>query len=84
MRVLIHLTELGTQKSYILDFGKSVTERDMQNVLKSGNKEAAAILLGYSRCLRNARKFEILAENRAAAEASADFVVGECDLGALV
>ena len=75
MKVVVHLRELGMEKTYMIDFGRRVTKRDMAKLLPKGENEAVAVLLAYSRCLKSVKKFEILQENRFAAESIADFVV---------
>ena len=77
MKVLLHLLEGGSEKSYMVDFGKSVTQEDMAKLLKRDEREAVASLLGYSRCLKTAKKFKIPAESRIEAESAADFVLSQ-------
>ena len=75
MKVLLDLLKNGSKMTYMIDFGKSVTQEDMAKLLKKDESEVVATLLGYSRCLRSAKKLEVGEEDRAEAEAVADFVV---------
>ena len=75
MKIMINTAEQGTPKSYMLDFGRNVTAKDMTRLLQNGEGEAADALLAYSRHLRSSRKFEIALENRITLAAAADYVL---------
>ena len=76
MRVLVHLNR-GTDKSYLLNFGKGVKPKDITKLLEEDGPQAVDILLGYARCLKPSQRIEIPAQDRYKAEWEADVVVSQ-------
>lgn len=75
MKVVVHLNH-GNDRSYLLNFGKSVTKKDIAKLLNDERKDAAETLLGYA-ALKSAFKIEIPTQDRQKAELAADYTVSQ-------
>ncbi len=76
MKVLVHLA-CETGKSYLLNFGKGVTPKDLSTLLEENGPQAVDILMGYARCLKPSQRVEVPLQDRYKAEWAADFVVSQ-------
>ncbi len=77
MKVLMHLNH-GVNKSYMIDFGSSVTHRDVTRLLTEGEDKAVKSLLCYA-SIRKANKIEVTGSSRRIRKAAcqADFTVSQ-------
>ena len=75
MRVLVHLNH-GVDRSYMLNFGESVTKKDVAEILGSDEDDVAEALLGYA-ATKSAFKIEVPVQDRKKAEFEADFTVSQ-------
>ena len=75
MKVLVHLNH-GVDRSYLLNFGKSVTKKDIAKLLRNGEDYGAEALLSYA-AIKSAFKVEVPVQDRKKAEFEADYTVSQ-------
>ncbi len=75
MRVLVHLNH-GVDRSYMLNFGKDVTKKDVAKLLRSGEDYGAEALLSYATA-KSAFQIEVPIQDRKKAEFEADLTVSQ-------
>ena len=75
MKVLIHLNH-GIDRSYMLNFGKSVTKKDVAKLVDAGVDNAVSSLFAYA-AIRSIGKVEIPTEDKRKAELGADFTLSQ-------
>ncbi len=75
MKVLVHLNH-GTNRSYWLDFGKTVTKKDVADLLKEDREQAVQMLLCLA-TLRHVPRMEIRPTDKIKFEMAADYTVSQ-------
>lgn len=75
MKVLVHLNH-GVDRSYLLNFGKSVTKKDVEKLLDEGENDAVEALLGFA-AAKSIFKIEVPIQERKKTEFEADYTVSQ-------
>ena len=75
MKVLMHVNH-GTNKMYLLNFGKSVTRQDVKQLLSESHESAAEVILRYA-AITSATRIDIKPEDRLSAQSEADFTISD-------
>ena len=75
MRVVVHLNH-GTDRSYLLDFGKDMSKEDIDDLLEREGATAAELLMVYA-ALTSAVRMEIHDGEIKKAEQTADYTLSQ-------
>lgn len=75
MKILVHLNH-GSNKSYMLHFGKQVKKDELVKILQLSQEDAAQGIYGYAGLFKSVEKTVVPQEDRKRATLEADVVVG--------